>query len=117
MISTTLCGSSAAASRSARKASAFARTRDPTGLLDDELHPPRRGVEDDEARVPVGEVEVARAVDLGPCVRAARVVEVVVADRAQVRYRQILDPPQVLLVALALPGQAPLSPATTNENG
>jgi hypothetical protein len=62
-----------------------------------------RGVDGDEARVAVGEVEVHRPVEARERVRAALVVEVVVADDADVRDRQRLHEPQVVLV----PGERP----------
>jgi hypothetical protein len=63
----------------------------------------RSAVDGDEAGVAVGEVEVPRAVDRGPGLRAAGILEVVVADQADVRDRQGLDELEVLPVAVGAP--------------
>ena len=63
----------------------------------------RRRVDRDEPGVAVAELEVHRPVHLRPRLSPAGVVEVVVAGDADVRERQLVRHPQVVLVALARP--------------
>jgi len=58
-------------------------------------------IDGDEARAAVGELEVPRPVDRRPGLGGAAVLEVVVADQADVRDRQRLDEREVVLVARA----------------
>jgi hypothetical protein len=61
----------------------------------------RSSVENDEAGVAVGELEVPQAMDLRPRLGSAGIVEVVVADGADIRQLQVVDQSEVVLVALA----------------
>ena len=61
-------------------------------------------MERDEAGVAVREVEVDGTVDLRERVGAAGVVEVVIADDADVRHRQALDETKIVLVPLVRAG-------------
>jgi hypothetical protein len=104
--STTRRGSTAASSAAARNA--MSSSRGPSGPSGTGAHVDlpdgaRLAVDDDEADVAVGEREVHRPVDGGERLPPARVVEIVVADHAQVREGEAGDEAEVVLVPLARP--------------
>ena len=77
----------------------------------------RLGVQDDEARVAVGEGEVHRPVDAREGLRAARVVQVVVPDHADVRDREPGNEPEVVLVPIRRPRAGEVSELAKNTGG
>jgi hypothetical protein len=75
-----------------------------------------RRAESDETGVAVREREVHRAVNTFEGVPAIRVVEVVVADDADVRDGERLDETEIVLVASTVPGPAK-SPRLAKKTG
>jgi hypothetical protein len=78
---------------------------------------PRGPVDGDEARVPVGELEVPRPVDRRPRLGPARVLEVVVADQADVRNRQPGDELEVVLVPIRPAGPGEVAEVRKENRG